>query len=275
MEQTRAIHLIAVGKRVYHREALAMALHLRTWGMTERIYIHTNEPKWNYAWGLVIPDAVMIYYPDIEEALENEGYGGDYYISRTIKFRIARDHSADLNVFFDTDLAAVKDPAAVWAQIGPNDSMAMTVESYPNLQDLWLRHRAKDGVKHEEWMYMQKEGYINTDAKQWHAGLMLWRKGETAISIFEAWHLEWKRFMHRDQPAFARVMYDNAEFRKAMGDVPKHWMNYIMNRHFFEVNPPKNSENIIFIHSHIGARQFYPEIWKRTGEIIPRFKITR
>ena len=165
----RAIHLIATGKRQYHRECLAFALHIREWEMNEHIVIHTTNPRWT-DWSQIIPDPKIIIVHKFKEDLLNSKYGGDYIASRLIKTQLGRKFSADLNLYLDGDLAAIKDPNKIWEEIPDNSEMALTVESYSNLHDLWLRYKAKDGIKFEEWLYMRENNYVREDVKYWHSG---------------------------------------------------------------------------------------------------------
>lgn len=135
--------------------------------------------------------------------------------SRQFKTQLPSYVETEYGAYIDAD-AAVCRPIP-WAEL-PEAPMSQTVcPLFPTLME-----NTTVGRNERRYTFAM----LDPGSPQLNSGVMIWRQGDWADTLFGLWHSEWRRFEGRDQFAFHRALHiyeEQAGRQSTIGVLPPAW----------------------------------------------------
>jgi len=192
MDADRGVLFCATDGFSYLEAALISALALRRQEPSLPITLLSNLP------GLDSIDlrgtSISIQLVSPQVSLESEAFA-----SRWVKTRLARLSPYRKSLYVDADMLTMRPLGELW--------QALDLAPIGLVPDRLPLVSLCDHVASEEKAVTLYE--LGGDATHFNSGLILWRSGQAADSLFESWHQQWCRFARQDQLALVRAIYDS------------------------------------------------------------------
>jgi lipopolysaccharide biosynthesis glycosyltransferase len=122
------------------------------------------------------------------------------FLSRYIKTRLIHFSPYEETLLIDADILPHQPVRQLWQALDRGD-LAMVKDRLPTVA-------LCDHVSAEEKTYTL--GLVAPTTTQYNSGVMLWRKNEQTLAMFDDWHREWQRFYKQDQLALVRSLHHHA-----------------------------------------------------------------
>lgn len=121
------------------------------------------------------------------------------FLSRYLKTRLIHLSPYEETLLLDADILPHQPVQPLWQALDQGD-LAMVKDRLPTVA-------LCDHVAAEEKRYTLSQ--VAPTTPQYNSGVLLWRKNQATLALFEGWHQEWQRFCRQDQLALVRSLHRN------------------------------------------------------------------
>lgn len=199
--EKRGVLYLALGEE-YKLYTIRSISNLRRFGYLGLVRVIADTSEWN---------SDQLGYELVRVPKMDVGFGSRYYKTKLI------DYGFDTTLFLDSDTLPIAPINRIWRRSIRAD-FSLCLDLHPN-----VGHVIRNSINDPERRRPEYELMIKlrlTDHPYFNSGVMLFRRCEETLALFNVWHEEWKRFGHEDQLALVRAI---AECRMNVGTLDSNW----------------------------------------------------
>lgn len=181
----------ATGNAAYVEAALISAIALRNLEPNLSITIISDKRD--------LPTRSLSHYGIHTRSFAPEELPSEHlpFLSRYLKTRLIHFSPYEETLLLDADILPHQPVRALWSALERGD-VAMVKDRLPTVG-------LCDHVAAEEKTYTLTQ--VASATAQYNSGVMLWRKNDAIVALFDDWHREWQRFYKQDQLALVRSLH--------------------------------------------------------------------